>query len=183
MNTDDFLQKMNRLQDKNTLKSTNLEEFLRALWGQIINTHKESAPTWELFVTLFEKAWIANPVPFDEAWFKITESAVSSEYTIDEEGDYIPSEEMEDFQFLQHQILYQIADLRRMRDAGYFERDGMELYMGVTSPTGASWYNFSIPSFLEAAFGLTYEANAYTNLDEATWRDLGELLYMGQIYE
>lgn len=178
-----LIQNLENFYTKNTSKSTNLEEYLRALWGEI-SKNRDAKPAWALFVSIFSKAWTANPLPFDEAWLEITESPISSEYTEDEEGDLISGEKMEDFQFLQQQILYQIADLRRMREAGYFERSGMELYMGVTSPTGSSWYNLSISDFLDHTLGdLEFGAYSYAGRDEPTWRDLGELLHFSQIYE
>ena len=170
----DWLLRMKNLEVED-IKNIKLEDYLRALWGAILKV-KDTSPTWELFIQLFRDAYLIQPVDFDEAWLQIQQSADSIE--IDKEIV------IKDFEYLRGTILYQIADLRRMRDAGYFQRDASELYFGLESPTGARWYNWDSRSFVNRAIeGFYGSSNPYRELDDATWRELAYLLYIGQLYE
>ena len=156
-------------------KIVHLEEFLRSLW-QVINVYKDQKLSAALFVQLLSEAWAGDPGDFDPEWLKIEESADDIEFDT--------NKQMDDFDYLKGTILYQIADLRRMRDAGYFEMDGNILFMGVQSPTGSSWYNWSPVSFLECGTrGMQGAARQDIELNDFTWRNLAELLYLGQMYE
>jgi hypothetical protein len=153
----------------------NLEEFLRGMWGAALN-NRDVKPTWELFVQIISDAWTNQPLHFDETWLEIKESADDIETKTEIN--------LGDFDYLRGTILYQIADLRRMRIEGYFERDSVTLFWGVQSPTGASWYNWSPESFLECGTrGMIGHQGKDYSLVGCTWRDLAELLYLGQIYE
>lgn len=174
----EFTEQVDKLQDQ-VRTASNLEEFLRAMWDSILK-HKDSKPTWELFLQIISQAWANKPLDFDELWLSIDKSSDSVESK--------SGTQLDDFDYLKGTILYQIADLRRMRDAGYYEKDPIELFFGVQSPTGASWYNWSPEGFLDGAMsGLTsHYSNENSGIqvsDDVTWRDLGELLYLGQLYE
>jgi hypothetical protein len=174
MKISEFVQQINVIR-KQTEGKTNLEEFLRALWGEILD-HQDDQPTWELFVQLISGAWVGNAPNFNQEWLQFTRDPLDTEFDT--------GESLSDFEFLRSTILYQIADLRRMADAGYFNRDPNVLYMGAQSPSGASWYNWTPNSFLEAATaGFRDGARGDVELTNATWRYLAVLLHHGQKYE
>lgn len=175
----DFAEKVDAIRDA-PRQPANLEEFLCGMWGSILK-NKDKKPTWEMFLQIISDAWTGTPMEFDDSWMEIKKSADSVEI---ETGT-----ELDDFEYLQGTILYQIADLNRMRDAGYYEKDPTELFFGVSSPTGARWYNWSPESFISCAIaGMTSHSqneNSIIHVDDeqVTWRDLASLLYLGQMYE
>lgn len=174
MKLDEFIEKINSL-TKQTDSATDLEYFLRSLWKAILK-YQDQEPSFELFQQIISESWTGEPIDFDKSWFAIKENANMIEIKT--------STRMDDFEYLRGTILYQIADLRRMRDAGYFEMDGNILFMGVQSPTGSSWYNWSPEDFLNAATSALGSSNPKQNVVETiTWRDLAALLYLGQLYE
>lgn len=156
-------------------KLISLEEFLRSVWNTIL-IHQHGEPSASLFVQIISEAWDGDSGEFDSEWLKIQESADGIEFTT--------QKQMNDFDYLRGTILYQIADLRRMRNAGYFERGANVLFMGVQSPTGATWYNLSPKSFLECGTrGMKDGAREDIELNDVTWRFFAELLHLGQLYE
>ena len=140
-----------------------LEEYLRALW-LLVQAHRQEPVTWAVISELLTAAFSAEPAAFDQSWLRYKSPPFS--------------QKREGFAYLQHMLLYQIADLHRMREAGTLNFDATTLYFGVDSPTGHRWYNFEINGFFECAF-----SGAEGNLEESSWENLAELLYLGQIYE
>lgn len=175
----EFAKKINEI-TVNQPTPHSLEEFLRALW-RIILIEKDKQPSWELFHQIISAGWTGEPMDFEETWLSITKNA-----------DFIESDTnstLDDFDYLKATILFQIADLRRMENAGYWKRDPWSMIDGVASPTGESWYNLSPEIFMQCAVsGLTdHQKNDNTAIDvpdeNITWRNLAELLILGQLYE
>lgn len=170
----EFIERINKIQTQKRIPS-NLEAFLCGMWASSLKYH-DLEPSWELFLQIISDGWTTTGMNFDTSWLSIVKSS-----------DLIEIEtntRMDDFDYLKGTILYQIADLHRMRDAGYYEKDPMLLYFGLESPTGATWYNWTIEGFLEAANApMDSDTADDMELEQATWRDLAELLILGQIYE
>lgn len=146
-----------------------LQPYLQALWGLILS-HQDDPLSWTLFAWLVEESFAALPIPFDDAW-------LAYENPPDLTGDAAAAQP---FAALQSLILYQIADLQRMRAAGTLDLPGEVLFSGVQSPTGYTWYNFSTWSFLEC--GARSMDNSVHKAD-CGWIDLAVFLWCGQIYE
>ena len=108
-----------------------LEEYLRSLWLLVSQSNIKS-PTIDQFAIWLEQAFTIAPSPFDSDWLKIR-----VDY-----GKDIPA--YEDWEKL---ILFQIADLRRMADAGQLKDEYR--YFGIDSPSGSRWYNFDPLTYLE----------------------------------
>ncbi|MCP4366923.1 MAG: hypothetical protein GY797_02235 [Deltaproteobacteria bacterium] len=113
---------------------------------------------------------------------------------------------MDDYEYLQHTILYQIADLHWIKD---LEISPLDRYAGFKSPTGHTWYNTELAGYLECGIAGFYSHSENFDkkkmfqssdslssiLDELkpigrkldtiefSWRDVAEILYLGQIYE
>jgi hypothetical protein len=156
-----------------------LEAYLSALWS-LVQQHRTTPTSYALFGQLLADAFTSTPPPFDEQW--LTYDAPPEEVGID------PAEVADGFVFVQNLLLYQIADLHRMRAAGLLDQPGHILQMGVTSPTGETWYNCSPVSFLGgASILLPDELGAGAENDQSvsvcTWGDLASFLWLGQIYE
>ena len=92
-----------------------------------------------------------------------------------EETEYLSA-----FAYTQAVILFQIAELHRMRGK---ELQDKQRYMRITSETGYDWYNFDALSLLECgAQGLS----DYIGKEETIpndWHFLGDLLDLGRYYE
>jgi hypothetical protein len=162
-----------------------LEEYLRALWALAQNWPDDIIPTGKL-AEWFRDAFTAEVPPFDDAWRSIQSD--------DEGSDYIGRTAWEQC------ILFQIADLRRMAEAGTLENEYR--YFGIDSPTGFRWYNFDPCSYLEC--GVRGSLGGYTE-DEVivlippedgasadspvvpvnclTWDQFADLLWCGAVYE
>ena len=153
----------------NTLARTsqrNLDEYLRALWGLLVS-QQDKEPTWQLLAQLFRRAFIEPAYEFDHNWLQYT----------DPDTEFYQTTRSE-FDVLKQMLLYQIADLHRMRASGNFDLPGYILSGGISSPTGHIWYNFSPEDFLASAnSGIQFRA------DHCTWSDLALFLWLGQIYE
>lgn len=161
-----------------------LEDYLRALWA-ITRPHRDEPITANRVANLFERALVAEPAAFDPSWY------TTYEITPDDTG--------EPYRDWENTILFQITDLRRMDDEGIIDDD--ERYFGLTSPSGAHWYNFDPVTYLECGVrGLVggFEADEVVvlvpsddgdhdspvfPLDSFGWDDFTELLWFGQHYE
>jgi len=107
-----------------------LEEYLRALWSEIIR-HRNETPSYALFATMMENAFTVAPAHFAEEWRKHTTPAAM---------------ESESFEDLQQTLLFQIADLHAMTENGQIKI--LAAWRGVKSPSGNLWYDFQTGLFL-----------------------------------
>ncbi|HYF63005.1 MAG TPA: hypothetical protein VD886_09360 [Herpetosiphonaceae bacterium] len=149
-----------------------LEEYLRSLWA-IVRKHAAADPAAAISPDhLLEwciAAFTAPPPAFDPAWLGL--------------GDIEWPAEIGMAQW-EHIILRQVADLRRMAEAGTLDQPG--LYFGVEAPSGGSWYNFHPLSYLEAAVrGLcdSHRLRQDDSLPPLTWGHMCQMLECGQMYE
>jgi hypothetical protein len=173
----DFLNAVSELDNTTaeTAYTGSLEEYLRALW-QLLQSHEQDQPSYALFGQLLAKAFITEPAAFDSTW--LAYQSPPEDFLLE------PYQVADPFAVLRHLLLYQIADLRRMQEAGMLDNPGV--FLGVTSPTGYSWYNFSPEGFLSCAARGSQDAGAMNpsaTEPACTWTDLAILLYLGQIYE
>ena len=149
--------------------SKTLEEYLRSLW-LLMEQHQDEQLTWTLLGQLFKAAFTQEPPPFDDAWLAYTERPAG----------FYPDPIPDDYAVANEMVLYQIADLQRMREAGLLDQAGYILWGGFDSPTGHRWYNFDIEGFLGCAtMGLDNSNPAI----ECGWGFLADFLFLGQIYE
>ena len=164
---------------KNAIPS--LEEYLRSLWS-IVSQSRDLPLALENIVAWLERAFTEEPPPFDPAWMLRPKTECH---------------EPDSFEGWENIILYQIADLRRMGELGML--DDEYRYMGLTSPSGLSWYNFDPLTYLGCGMSGPWYRNerlmpAYVpendQIDSGTgekreisWRDFYAILYMGRIYE
>ena len=150
------------------------ERYLRKLLSQLI-LNKDHKPTSELFLQLFESALSSNPVEMTNDWFDIKEPGLFS--SIEE----MKKLNINDFEYTLNAIKFFVADLKRMEEKEL--KDPMSAY-GVTSPSGARWYNFTMCGFVEASFALLEESNdTEMNNDELAWYYIASILIVGKIYE
>ena len=166
-----------------------LDTYLRTLWGLI--QREQNTP--DLVGKLFAEAFVKEPLPFDEDWLQY-------------KAPSLDNKPMNDYEYLRHTILYQIADLYRIRD---LEISPLDRYAGFESPTGHIWYNTELAGYLECGVsGFYSHSEGFNNKDlshssdplssllselkpvgrefnstEFSWRDVAEILYLGQIYE
>ena len=146
-----------------------LEEYLRALLATV-QQNAQSQVTFALIGKVLFEAFTTEPFPFNEDWLTYQEPP---DLTIDGFSSI-----EDDYGYLQHMILYQIADFHLIEASGVLQKQWSVL--GVTSPTGNSWYNFDPVGFLFCAAQGMRENSPDTN---CTWVNLAITLWLGQIYE
>lgn len=146
-----------------------LEEYLRALW-KLIRQYRGNKVTFSLFAKLLQDAFTTQPLPFEEKWLIYNEPP-------DLPGDR-RNINLDDFAILQHIICYQIADLHLMALDGTLKKP--HIYLGATSSTGHSWYNFDPSSFLSCS---AQSIENDSQVTDCNWTDLAVILWLGQIYE
>ena len=151
-----------------------LNAYLRSLW-QVVSDEHDKPLTLGQFVTWLSAAFEQEPPPFDENWLQVTKSHV------DERID-LGTATFKDWECI---ILFQIADLKRMEEAGMLENKYK--YFGIDSPSGDRWYNFDLAGYLECAargiFGFGDDSEPYNPNDLFAWDDFIGFLICGQIYE
>jgi len=151
-----------------------LEEYLRSLLP-LVEESKNLKASWGLFAELFIKAFSSVPDSFNEDWlnYKSPPMMIRMRQPAQKDG----------FEELREILFYQIADLHRMEQAGYFKSEEImkELWFGAkNSPAGYKWSNFTPDSFLE---NMNYGLSEDSNVTECSWADLAIVLWLGQIYE
>ena len=89
---------------------------------------------------------------------------------------------VDEFRILKHTILFQVADLYRMRDNQLKDE---YRYFGVKSPTGNSWYNFDVFTYLECGTsGMEDHAqDVEAEFAGCDWVFLADILELGRLYE
>jgi len=173
-----------------------LEEYLRSLWGQIIQRRDEK-PTYGLFIELFRSAFRAPPIPLDPSWLDQSKNPpdlllrVFSDNHLRELArggvplaPVKPEDAQSDFDLLEATILFQIADLRKMAERRPMEEWGE----GVPSPTGHHWANLTPLMYLDGAIrGFVSHLGAGhfrdTTETRCDWASLAFILTLGQMYE
>ena len=156
---------LDRTQDEGTL-----EEYLRALLG-LVRKHQDIQVTSSFIASLFEQAFDAPPLPFEEKWLTNQRPELPG-------LDGMLEGEEENFKLMEQLLLYQIADLVRMERAGIFNKDPWSLSFGAMSPTNHYWQNLYPHGFISVGMGgISPEWKA------DSWFELGVLLWLGQIYE
>ncbi len=170
INQQDFCDVARELSEQAASSDRSLEEYLRALW-LLVQSNRDTQVTYALLAQILAEALVSPIAPFDPDW-------LSYENWPTELWQKQPIQD--DFAFLQSMLLYQIADLRRMKDEGVLDNRPFVLWLGIHRKNGATWFNFRPSTFLECAFrGLRVDPDS-TACD---WSSLAELLYLGQIYE
>ena len=165
MTYNDFYNHIERLPEE--VANRDLETYLLALYG-LMASYKNDTCTPNVCLELLVKAFAAAPIPYEEEWATIV--------TMPEAED----EHLSAFDYTQAVILFQIAELHRMKDK---ELHNEMRSFGITSETGYDWYNFNPLDLLECgARGLC----DYIGEDKTIpndWHFLGHLLDLGRYYE
>ncbi len=185
---EDLFQKIIEFETDGSPNEEDLERYLRALLP-ICEVHKNKQPSMALFAEVLREAFEGEPTPPDPAWVKI-ESPPIMDLDISNIEDVAnleltekaPDSPEQDFHFFKQVVEFQISDIRRMKIQGV---DMREQIFGVESPTGHNWYNFhphvnllqGIKGYLEQ-FPPDPERPPVVR-----WKDLGDILEVGRIYE
>jgi hypothetical protein len=153
--------------------SGTLEEYLRSVWS-LIQENASYKGSYGLFAEILTEAFSITPPPFDESWlkYKSPPRAIGNPSTVKEKDEY---------RFIEELILYQIADLHLMEQAGILKQPESVLSLGIASLSYNSWSNIHPQAFLEGAIS-GFSDNNFDGL-ECNWRDLALFLWLGQIYE
>ena len=169
MKLPEFRQQILSLHERYPVQPT-LEVYLRSLW-KLLNERRNEGPSLRVFIEMLELSFTSAPAEFMEEWMSYENPADYSEMIYSED---------ETFKFLKDTILFQIADLRRMKGK---QLDNEFKEMGITSPTGYSWYNFKPTIYLECGTALIDEINEESQDDAVSWIDLENILEIGRMYE
>ena len=165
MTYDEFYNRVEQLPEE--VENRDLETYLLALYG-LLTECKDNPFSVILCLDLLKKAFTATPVPYDEQWGIVRKMP-------DEKGNGMSS-----FAYTQAVIVFQIAELHRMRDK---ELQDELRYFGITSETGYDWYNFDPITLLRCGADGLYAHNGEGVTIPDDWRFLAELLDLGRYYE
>lgn len=163
-----------------------LETYLLSLWSLVVTESTDLIDAYQLLSWL-ERAFEHEPPPFQPHWFN---------YPLPQPF----RKRIATFSDWEDVILFQIADLRRMAESGDLTSPGR--YEGITSPSGAQWYNFDPITYLECAVRGTmggYHPNRLVQTENEaahcafnrtsyvirtfTWADMILMATFGQMYE
>src|SRR5688572_2471134 len=164
-----------------------LEEYLRSLW-LVVNDSKDHELNYSRLADILKKAFSVEPPPFDEQWLSfekpVSWNSRNNGYVIETLENFqvkIVASDVPDFDILKSVLLFQIADLYRMRDN---QLKNKHRYLGVASPTGDTWYNFDVFTYLECGTrGIGDNAREAVEAIECDWAALALILELGRIYE
>lgn len=151
------------------------EEYLRRLLAQM-QQYQNVPPTSQLLLQIFEEALITEPLAFDENWNKLKEPDFYEEEVAGNKDEFAYTLEV---------IQFFVADLKRMKNK---ELKDPNRGNGVTSPSGASWYNFTICEFASAFARFdedAHEDDEHLDIDIAdmSWDLIADILIIGKSYE
>jgi hypothetical protein len=159
-----------------------LEEYLRALWNINNRYHdqKRTSLIPDEFFNVLAEAFVAEPFLFDdETWLDSHDSIYA--LGLSPQSGYLGWEKY---------LARQVIDLREMAANGQLE-DKFR-YVGIDSPRGSRWYNFTPGGFLERAMTGTFTGCDWneddpdlevTVLGEISWEQFRDFLGAGQWYE
>src|SRR5258708_829669 len=98
-----------------------LEEYLRSLWI-LVAQHQNQPVSYTLIGQMLAEAFVTEPATFDHAWLKYEQplhfSYRDGRYVLEELDGHttkITEDNVDELRILQHTILFQIADLHRMK--------------------------------------------------------------------
>lgn len=149
-----------------------LEQYLSSLW-KVVSAERDKPLSNERFVAWLAAAFVQEPLPFEPEWLNVVQGDIYLRETYDDAN----------FADWENLILFQIADLKRMAEAGILDNEYK--HFGIDSPSGERWYNFDLAGYLECAAAAMYGRNGDpAGEDEPViWGDFIQFLICGQIFE
>lgn len=165
-----------------------LESHLLSLW-MVIGKYRDTRPSYSLFAKMIEEAFNTPPGSFDNQWLVYKKSVPwgyqDGKYMIQGYQDkkfVIIENDVSDFEILKRTILFQVADLHQIPDE---KMNDPHSFFGITSPTGARWYNLHPYGYWECATaGMDAQSERMEHtLNTCDWVTLAGLLSLGQLYE
>jgi len=167
-----------------------LEEYLRSLW-QIFDKYQSEMPSYTLFLQMLEEAFQAEPAEFDPQWLQYDKPLdwcfCDGVYVLNvyRKGEIvIVKRDVHPLRILKHTVLFQVADLYKMRD-NQLKEEG--IYFGIQSPTNNRWYNFDVFTYLECGtrgtMGVDGDKRREYEFTSCDWTKLADVLEMGRLYE
>ena len=152
------------LEDRKNSQRT-LEEYLLAFWSLAIQYKNNNPISHGKFLKLLNLAFIVQIPLFKDEWRNKQFNKYSSE-----ENNFLVFETT---------LLKQIVDLREMDEANLLTNELR--YYGLDSPRGSRWYNFDPLTYLECATAGYFDDRQ--DVTEISWKEIGEFLWCGRIYE
>ncbi|WP_282937132.1 hypothetical protein [Paenibacillus sp. RC67] len=157
-----FVQRI--LQTKGSVYEHSLEYYLRSLYNNVL-LHENKAMTYSLLGELVEESFQTAPVEYLEQWSKYNRPP-SVEVTADGVA------------YAKEVLLFQIFDLRDMERQ---EQENQYRFLGTTSRTNHTWYNFDVFSYLEC--GASGLEDHLGDAPQCDWFTFGKFLELGRLYE
>ncbi|MGH1384629.1 hypothetical protein [Kordia sp.] len=175
MKYDDFLEELKILVQGVDEYNIPEEEYFRKLLFQVeLNAAKNV--TANLLLAIFKESFTSESVQFDENWNSIEEPALFT--------DAAQMSNKEELEFTKNTLRFFISDLRRLGDKVL--KDPHRGF-GLTSSSGAKWYNFDITSIVYGwdSFCNDSSGTSAENSNECiySWCDISDILVFGKGYE
>ncbi len=140
-----------------------LEFYLRSIW-RLIAYNKIQQPKWHWMAATLYDALLIEPIAFNPAWQKYTQSSIKIENSL---GSVC------------RVLLNQIADLHYMVDT--WENNETKQKQLLTY-IGYNWKNPDLDSYLESAFAYFQDLKLKKSWD-CSWIAMGLFLHEGKRYE
>jgi len=173
----DFCSFVENLAEESEKSERSLEEYLRAFW-LLVQANQNAMPSYALFAQMLSQALLSPIASFDNDWLNYTSPPGEVGYSRSADGNsWSVGDEIDP---LKKMLLYQIADLHKMKDEGVLEQPPHILWLGVRRKGGETWYNFLPSTFLSCALG---GLNAESESTDCHWSSLTVFFQLGQGYE
>ena len=162
-------------------REISLEEYLTNIWFDVLK-HKEEAVTCELIFSILERAFVSQNHGFDDEWLAYTKPA---DIHYDEKTHKVILEDgTSDFLLLKQTLLFQIAELHRMKERGDLNLPDYDLYGGIETPSGYRWYNFNPILYLKVIHIHCFPEESVVDRDHnLDWLNLEGMLEVGRTFE
>lgn len=167
----DFIFRLTHRFDEAGFVKQDMAEFLRKILS-LVEINAKCTPSEELFVGILETAC------------KNESNSVEVESEVSEKPKACSSKN-QDYDHLLSVLREQIKDLEGLRQRGELQRE--DKYFGLIAPSGGSWYNFDIQSYLGCGYAGFSDNGLFEvvceNGNEWTWSNFADLLELGRVYE
>ncbi|WP_298514505.1 hypothetical protein [uncultured Kordia sp.] len=178
MKYDTFLERLETIVYAEDVTSIPIEEYYRKLLFQVELNATEKV-TAKLLLHIFKMSFTSEPIQFDNNWNNLVE--------IDFFVNYDDMSNEERLEFTKNLIRFFSADLRRLG-----EKVLKDPYrgLGISSSSGARWYNFDIAEvvsgwerFYKDSVSTAHETEENMEEENYFWTDIADILLTGKGYE
>lgn len=173
-----------------SLTDRSMEEYLRALWGEI-QRHRKDPVTYTLLARMLENAYTSDPVPYDPGWKEVrrmgwTWDRKLKAYIIKvfdrETGQWIIKDRgIDPFEILKTTILQQITE-RYLLEHAENELSTKEREKLINNWSNPEPFTFNSAGVIALCSDMDTQDDPQPD-KSLSWADLAAYLSIGQVYD